>query len=69
MKQAIYRFLLAHPHSVDETYFQHFRFATKFAFSLFVAGIAALVHAICPALCERTASRIIKELHFRMHNR
>ena len=58
-----------HPASVDETYFEHMRFASSFAFWLFVAAGAALVHAVVPALCESTASRIIKRLHDRMTNR
>ncbi len=58
-----------HPASVDETYFEHMRFASSFAFWLLFAAGAALVHAIVPALCESTASRIINRLHNRMTNR
>ena len=58
-----------HPASVDETYFEHMRFASSFAFWLFDAAGAALVHAVVPALCESTASRIITRLHNRMTNR
>lgn len=54
---------LDHPASVDETYFGHMRFAMGFAGLLGLAAVAALVHAIVPALCETTASRIIKRLH------
>jgi hypothetical protein len=60
---------LDHPESVDETYFEHMRFAGTFSFWLLVAGLAAAVHAIVPALCETTASRIIQRLHTRMTNR
>lgn len=56
------RWFLAHPASIDETYFQHMRFAFGFAFWLIVAGLAALTHAIIPALCETTASRILGKL-------
>jgi len=58
-----------HPATVDETYGQHFLFALKFAGALFVAGGAAVVHAVIPALCETTASRIIRKLHARMEAR
>ena len=54
---------LDHPASVNESYFAHMRFAFDFAFWLGVASLAALVHAIIPALCETTASRILKRLH------
>ncbi|TFL20128.1 DUF6356 family protein [Jannaschia formosa] len=58
-----------HPASVDETYFGHMRFALGFAGALFLAGGAALVHAFVPPLFETTASRKIRALHARIHNR
>jgi hypothetical protein len=58
-----------HPASVGETYFQHMRFAASFAFLLFAAGGAALVHAIIPPLFETTASRLITRLHARIQAR
>lgn len=57
---------LDHPASVNETYFGHMRFALGFAFWLGVASIAALIHAIIPALFQTTASRILKRLHARI---
>ncbi|WP_322890322.1 MULTISPECIES: DUF6356 family protein [unclassified Yoonia] len=60
---------LDHPASVNETYFGHMRFALGFAFWLGVAALAALVHAFIPALCETTASRILKRLHARITDR
>lgn len=55
-----------HPAAVNETFFQHMRFAFGFSFWLGVASLAALVHAFIPALCETTASRILKRLHARI---
>ena len=46
------RWFLAHPATVDETYFGHMRFALGFAFWLLAAGMAALVHALFPALLK-----------------
>lgn len=60
---------LAHPASVNETYFQHMRFAIGFAGALAFAAGAALVHAVVPALCQTTASRIIRRLHARLSAR
>jgi len=68
-KNALETWFLDHPKSVDETYFQHMRFAFTFAFWLGVAACAALVHAVVPALCETTASRILKRLHARIESR
>jgi Family of unknown function (DUF6356) len=58
-----------HPASVDETYFGHMAFAGWFAGRLLMAGGAALVHAFLPFLFETTASRIVRELYERTHNR
>jgi len=63
------RWFLAHPATVDETYFQHMRFALGFAFWLTVAGLAALVHAVFPAICETTAGGILRKLTARMDAR
>lgn len=60
---------LDHPATVNETYLGHMRFALGFAFWLTVAALAALLHALVPALCETTASRILKRLHARMESR
>ena len=65
----INRLLFAHPASVDETYLQHARFASGFALRLAAAAGAALVHALIPALFEKTASRIVADLYARTHNR
>ena len=58
-----------HPASVDETYFGHMAFAAWFASRLGLAAGAALVHAFLPFLFETTASRIVRELYERTHNR
>ena len=57
------------PAAVNETFFQHMRFAFGFSFWLGVASMAALVHAFIPALCETTASRILTRLHARIMSR
>jgi hypothetical protein len=59
-------FFTKHPASVGETYWQHMGMALSFAGSLFLAACAALLHALFPALCEKTASQIITRLHDRM---
>lgn len=68
-KNALAAIFLDHPATVDETYFQHMRFAFSFAFWLGAAATAALIHAFIPALCETTASRILKRLNARIESR
>ena len=58
-----------HPRQVNETYFQHGKFALTFAFKLFLAATAATIHAFVPSLFERTASRIVADLYQKTHNR
>jgi Family of unknown function (DUF6356) len=57
--QFLNRVFLAHPRTVDESYLEHSAFALGIGLRLLQAGMAALVHAIIPCLCETTASRIV----------
>ena len=63
------RLFLSHPDAVGESYFQHQRVALSFALPLLGAGIAALVHAVIPGLCERTAGNAIRALNARLDRR
>ncbi|WP_299547305.1 DUF6356 family protein [uncultured Tateyamaria sp.] len=63
------RVFLSHPRSVDESYAQHAVFAGGFAVRLFLAGGAALIHALVTCLFEKTASRMIGTMYARTHNR
>lgn len=56
----------AHPHSVGESYWEHFRTATGFGTSLITAGLACLIHGIFPFLCKTTGSRAVRSLADRM---
>ena len=64
-----HRLFLAHPKSVGEGYFQHQRVALSFALPLLAAGFAAAIHALVPAVFERTAGDIIRALHDRLERR
>jgi hypothetical protein len=69
MTTRLARLFLDHPEAVDESYFGHMAFAAWFASRLCLAAGAALVHAFLPFLFETTASRIVRELYERTHNR
>lgn len=56
----------AHPRSVGETYWQHLAVSLRFAGSLLLAALAALVHGLFPFLFVRTGSSIISRLHEKM---
>lgn len=65
----IKRIFLDHPHTVDESFSQHFVFAMTFALRLLLAAAAACVHALVPCLFEKTASRIIADLYHKTSTR
>ena len=65
----IRRLFLSHPASVGESYFEHQRVALSFAVPLLGAGLAAFLHALVPAVCERTAGDIIRSLNARLEKR
>ncbi len=52
-----------HPASVDETYFEHFKVAARFARCLTMAAGAAAIHAVIPSMCTTTASEQICRMH------
>lgn len=63
------RLFRQHPASVGESYLQHMRFAGWFSGKLLMAAGVALIHALVPALFEKTAGTILRDLHARMENR
>jgi hypothetical protein len=69
MIQTWRRIFVEHPQSVDESYFEHMRFAGWFASRLLCAGLAALIHALVPCLFEKTAGRMIHDMHVRLSGR
>ena len=69
MARTLQKLFFDHPASIEESYGEHARFAFGFAFKLFLAAFAALIHAMIPALFEKTASTIVRSLYERTHNR
>lgn len=51
-----------HPRSVGETYAEHFAVASRVGLIMIGGGLAALIHAVCPALCVTTARRALQRL-------
>ena len=49
----------SHLRATGETYFQHLRFAALVGVMAIGAGLACLIHAIVPALCQRTCSATV----------
>lgn len=60
------RIFVDHPRSVGESYGQHLVTASGFGAEMIVGGLACLMHAMIPALFERTGSNAIARLHDRM---
>jgi hypothetical protein len=51
-----------HLQAAGETYFEHMRFALVVGLVTAGAALACIIHAIVPALCERTCSRTLGQL-------
>ena len=47
----------------NETYIQHFKFATRFGITMIYGGVQALIHAIYPGILTKAASTKIKKLY------
>ena len=69
MFSALAKPFTSHPATVDESYWEHARFAFRFSGRLLLAGSAALVHAVLPFCFERTAGNIIRDLYGEIANR
>lgn len=52
-----------HLYGVEETYFQHMFHAFGYGSKMIAGGLAAILHAIIPAIFQTTASKITAELH------
>lgn len=59
----------AHLENVEETYCEHMFRAFGYGFKMIGGGFAAILHAICPAVFETTASRTVARLHEEMQAR
>jgi hypothetical protein len=45
-----------HPNSMNETYFQHLKFALGFGLKMHMGGLACIIHALFPFLFQKTGS-------------
>jgi hypothetical protein len=55
-----------HPHSVDETFFEHFFVATGFGTKMILGGIACCLHGFFPFAFTTTGSRTVRALYEKM---
>lgn len=60
---------LAHPRSVNESYFEHMGAALRYAGTFAFCAFCAFVHAFFPFLFEKTASTIVKKMVANMNAR
>ena len=57
----------AHPQRVCMSYVAHMCFSLRLALDLFVAAVAAVVHAVVPSVCETSTSACVARLGRRLH--
>lgn len=58
-----------HLDSVHENYATHLCFAAGFGFRLIGAGIAAILHGLCPAVFQYTGSKTVFALNDKLKSR
>lgn len=58
-----------HLDTVHESYFQHLKFAACFGAKLVFAGIAAILHGLCPAIFQKTGSSTVFALNDELRER
>lgn len=58
-----------HPHSVNETYLEHLKFAFSFGMNMLMGGLACMIHAIFPFLFQQTGSNLLLRLMQRLIDR
>lgn len=63
------RLLLAHPRTVGESYAEHAGIASRFGAAMVVGGVKCLVHAVLPAVFERSASDCVAKLNAELTRR
>ena len=54
---------------VNETYIQHLKVAFNVSSLMIAGGFQAIIHAICPAIFQTSASDKIKKLHEKISKR
>ncbi len=59
----------SHLHGVEETYFEHMFHAFGYGSKMIAGGMGAILHAICPAIFQTTASTITRELNAELQDR
>lgn len=68
-KPGLVRRSRTHLEAVEESYFDHMRFAGGVGWRMAAAGIACMIHALVPALFTDRASRTIEGLHMVINDR
>ena len=58
-----------HPHSVGETWYQHFKFSVKIGIRLLVSSLYFLLHATFPFLFENDAGDEIEKINKELQDR
>ena len=54
---------MKHLDDVNETYWEHFKFAFRTGLVLIIAGVLVIIHAIYPNACKSIGSDVVRHLH------
>ncbi len=54
---------MKHLDEINATYWEHFTFAIRIGFIMFLAGILVMIHAIFPNFMKSVGSDVVRQLH------
>ena len=54
---------MKHLEEIGETYWEHFKFAIRIGFVLFLAGILVMIHAVFPGVFKNVGYDVVKHAH------
>ena len=60
---------MKHLDDVNETWWQHFKFAARIALIFVITGVLVLIHAIYPNAFKSVGSDVVKYLNNKLENR
>jgi len=60
---------MKHLDDVNETYWQHFKFAFRIGLIFLITGVLVIAHAIYPNAFKSVGSKVVRYLHDELENR
>ena len=60
---------MKHLDEINITYWEHFKFAIRIGFVMFLTGVLVMIHAFFPNFMSSTGSDVVRQLHAILHEK